>query len=422
MHASQNNLKIFFGWYIVGACFLIALYVTGVVHYGFTAVFEPIAEEFGWSYAQISLAASLRGLEIGLLAPIMGILVDRLGPRKIVIVGSIILCAGFLLLSRVSSLAMFYGSFALIAIGISTCTSTVLMATVANWFQEKVGMAIGITSSGFGLGGLLVPVVTKLIDSLQWRRAMSVLGLGMVVIVLPLSLLIRHKPEHYGYQLDGEKNDNMERRRDWIANMEINIPTREVFSQRVFWNVTIASLILVMMVSAIITHIMPALSILGIERSTSSMIALILPVTSSGGRLGGGWLTDKFGNKKVFIASFIMLSIGMLIFTCFSAEKMWLLGPFIITFCLGWGFGATTRMSLIREYFGRNRFGTILGFLSGIMMLGNVLGAPIAGLAFDTWGSYQNVWLGFSILGIAGVLLAFAIPSLRVIPRKLERS
>ena len=69
--------KVFYGWWIVGACFFIALYTGGVVFYGFTAVFEPLAHEFDWSYAQISLAASLRGLEMGLLAPFVGMLVDR---------------------------------------------------------------------------------------------------------------------------------------------------------------------------------------------------------------------------------------------------------------------------------------------------------------------------------------------------------
>ena len=203
MGLSWRPPKIFYGWWVVGACFLIALYTGGVVYYGFTAFIEPIANEFGWSYAQISLAASLRGLEIGLLAPLMGFLVDRWGPRRLIFGGSIFICMGFLILSRVSSLTMFYGAFALIAIGMSTCTQTVIMTAVINWFRRKVGVAIGIVASGVGLGGLLVPVLTKLIDVFQWRTTMFAVGLSMLVIVLPLSFFIRHKPEHYGYQLDG---------------------------------------------------------------------------------------------------------------------------------------------------------------------------------------------------------------------------
>ena len=83
MPPHQHSPKIFYGWWIVGACFFIALYMAGVVFYGFTAIFEPIAEEFGWSYTEISIAASIRGLEAGLLAPVVGILVDRwVGTKK----------------------------------------------------------------------------------------------------------------------------------------------------------------------------------------------------------------------------------------------------------------------------------------------------------------------------------------------------
>ena len=244
MDFNQKRSKLFYGWYIVGACLLISLYTGGAVYFGFTAVFEPIAEEFGWSYAQISLAASLRGLEVGLLAPVMGLLVDRWGPRRLVFGGSILVCAGFLVLSRVSSLAMFYGAFALIAIGMSTCTSTVLMVAVANWFRKNVGLAIGIAASGVGFGGLIVPVVAKLIDVLQWRMVMVTAGLGMLVVVLPLSLLIRHKPEHYGYQPDGEVSSTAEIMGAQIstASAEVNIPAKQALRKRAFWQVAILAM------------------------------------------------------------------------------------------------------------------------------------------------------------------------------------
>ena len=113
MLSNRKSTRIFYGWWIVGAAFFVALYIGGVVFYGFTAIFEPIANDMGWSYAQISLAASLRGLEIGLLAPLAGILTDRLGPRRLIFAGAIITALGLFLLSRTTSLATFYGAFAL---------------------------------------------------------------------------------------------------------------------------------------------------------------------------------------------------------------------------------------------------------------------------------------------------------------------
>jgi MFS family permease len=409
----QDRKKIFYGWYIVGACVVITLYTGGVVHFGFTAVFEPIAEEFNWSYAQISLASSLRGLEMGLLAPFMGFLVDRYGPRRLILGGSILICLGFITLSRVNSLAIFYLAFALLAFGMSTCAGTVLMTAVANWFNRKAGIAIGIVACGFGLGGLLVPAVTSLIDWLEWRTAMDVLGLGMLVIVLPLSLLVRHKPEQYGYHPDGELIEpvNVSDLQDEPLPAEISISTGQAVRSRTFWQLGISSMCHAFVVGAIVTHIMPYLSSLHIARSTSSVIAFILPVVSIGGRLSSGWLGIRYGSRRVFAASFISMTAGTLILGYVTAEMMWLLVPFVITFSLGWGCSVTSRLSLLRESFGRGNFGKILGFISGMMMLGNVAGAPLAGWVYDTWDSYQGAWLSYGAITLVASFLVFTIPS-----------
>jgi MFS family permease len=413
MIEQTSHPKIFYGWYIVGACILIMLFVGGVIDFGFTAVIEPIAKEFGWSYAQISLAASLRGLEIGLLAPVMGLLVDRWGPRRLVLAGSLIICGGLLTLSRVNSLAMFYGAFALIAIGMSTCAQTVIMTAVANWFRRKAGLAIGITASGFGLGGLLVPVVTKMIDVFEWRTAIFALGLATLAVILPLSLLIRHKPEPYGYLPDGDQVNYAKTENDRVTvstPKEISMTPWQAVKNRAFWNIAIGSMCHGFVIGAIITHVMPYLSSLGVSRVNSSLVALLLPVVSIGGRLSSGWLADRFGSRRVFAASFLAMTAGLFIYGNLTAGMLWLIIPFIIFFSLGWGCSVTSRFSLLREYFGRGRFGTILGFLSGIMMVGSISGSPLAGWIFDTFGSYKGAWFGFCAATILGAILVLTIP------------
>ncbi|MFC1964099.1 MFS transporter [Chloroflexota bacterium] len=196
--------KLFYGWWVLGACFLITFYMGGVVFFGFTAVLEPIATEFGWSYAQISLAASLRGIEIGLLAPLTGLLVDRWGPKRLIFGGAVLTGFGLILLSRINSLATFYGAFALVAIGMSGLSSTVMLAAIVNWFHRRASITTGLIVSGFALGGALIPLVTALIDKYQWHTAILILGITAWIITLPLSLLVRHKPEQYGYLPDGD--------------------------------------------------------------------------------------------------------------------------------------------------------------------------------------------------------------------------
>ena len=123
--------KTFYGWWIVGAAFFIGFFVAGSMFQSFTAFFEPIAEEFGWSYAEVSLGFSLRGMALGLFAPLIGVLVDRWGPKRLIFFGAIVAAIGVLLLSKVSSLAMFYAAFLLMAVGLSSCTLTVLMTAIA---------------------------------------------------------------------------------------------------------------------------------------------------------------------------------------------------------------------------------------------------------------------------------------------------
>ena len=405
---------MFYGWWIVGACVFILLYTGGVVHFGFTAVVEPIAEEFGWSYTQISLASSLRGLEVGLLAPLTGFLADRWGPRRLVFGGSILVGLGLVTLSQISSLGMFYLAFALIAIGMSACVGTVLITTVANWFHKKIEIAIGIVVSGFGLGGLLVPVVTMLIDTLQWRTAILNLGLGMIIIVMPLSLLLRHKPERYGYLPDGNKNNGLETDEFHasVKSIEINTPAKQALRSGTFWHIALAAMCHSFTVGAVVTHIMPFLSSIGIIRSTASLVALALPVVSISGRLGVTWIRDRLPGKRIYAAAFALMAIGMLSFGYVARGAIWLLAPFVIVFSFGWGGSVTTRMTLLRKYFGRSNFGTILGFISGVMMAGQISGAPLAGWVFDTWGSYQGIWFSLALLNLVGLGLALTTPSM----------
>lgn len=161
-----------YGWVLVAACVSISAYYSGVVFLGFTAVFEPLAQEFGWSYAQISIVTSLRGVESGLLVPVAGILINRWGPRVVIGSGAIIAGIGLAALSRVNSLLAFYFCFIVMSCGVCTATSGLLMAVVAGWFKANLGLATGITSSGVAVGGLLLPLVTHLIDGLGWREAM----------------------------------------------------------------------------------------------------------------------------------------------------------------------------------------------------------------------------------------------------------
>ncbi|MFC1894243.1 MFS transporter [Chloroflexota bacterium] len=414
MNDSNRQLphRVFYGWWIVAACFLISAYFSGVVGSGFTAFFEPIATDLGWSYAQVSIAASIRGFEAGLLAPLLGFLIDRYGARRLIFIGTATAGLGLLLLSQTNSPLMFYGAFILVTVGFSTNMGVVPMTVVGHWFRKRVSTATGILVSGVAFGGLLVPLVTRVIDVLDWRAALVVFGLAALIIILPLSLLVRQKPEQYGYLPDGDVRVRpvSSQALTPAPSDEINIGVRQATKSGAFWHISLGLMCNFLVITATITHIMPYLSTIGIARSTSSLVASALPVTSILGRLSFGWLGDRFDKRRVMACSFILVSLSMLLLNYTANVGTWLLVPFIVLFGIGWGGMVPMTPALPREYFGRASLGPILGFTMGIARLGTMAGPPLAGWAFDTWGSYQGVWLVFAGVAIAGMVTLLTTP------------
>ena len=134
--SNQHHHRIFYGWWIVITCLLISAYTTGVIGSGFTAIFEPIVEEFGWTHAKVSIAASIRGFEGGILAPIVGLLFNRLGARKMIFAGIAVTGLSLILLSYTYSLWMFYVAIFLVATSMSTTAGVIPIAVVGNWFSR----------------------------------------------------------------------------------------------------------------------------------------------------------------------------------------------------------------------------------------------------------------------------------------------
>ncbi|MFC1893093.1 MFS transporter [Chloroflexota bacterium] len=414
MNDSNRQLphRVFYGWWIVVACLLISAYFSGVVATGFTAFFEPIATDLGWSYAQVSIAASIRGFEAALLAPLLGLLINRLGARRLIFAGTATAGLGLLLLSRTNSLVMFYGASILVAAGFNTSVGVVPMTVVGHWFRRRVSTATGILVSGVALGGLLVPLITRVIDVFDWRAAMVVLGLAALIIILPLSLVVRQKPEQYGYSPDGDVKVRLVSSQALTPaqSADLDVGVRQAAKSRAFWHISLGMMCNFLVISASTTHIMPYLSTISIARSTSSLVASAIPITSILGRLSFGWLGDRFDKRRVIACSFILVSLSMLVLNYTANVGAWLLVPFVILLGIGWGGMIPMMPALPREYFGRAGLGTILGFILGIVSLGDLAGPPLAGWVFDTWGSYQNAWFAFAGVAIVGMVTLLTTP------------
>ncbi|MFH0847771.1 MAG: MFS transporter [Chloroflexota bacterium] len=408
----KRKSGIFYGWWVVTACFLMAVYTSGVIGYSFTAFFEPIAAEFGWSYTSISLAASLRGAEVGLLSAVVGIMVDRFSAKPVLFGGGVLIGLGLLVFSRVNSLVMFYLSTALIAVGLSGCGATPMVAAVARWFRRKSGLTMGLMICGFGFSGFLVPVVVGLVDGLGWRKATVILAIGIFAVVVPLSLLVRHRPEDYGLLPDGDVADSIgtgAKQETSSSGAVADITVREIVRSRTFWHIAIALSAQFMLAGAIITHIMPYLSSIGISRGVASLGATGVPITSILGRFGFGYLADRIKQRELTAGGLGLMGLGILLFV-FGAQVHWLLVPSITLFGIGFGGTNTMRAVISRSYFGLKNFATIFGFLHGIGAFGNMMGAPIAGFVYDKWHTYVPIWYIYAVVALVSVVIMETTP------------
>jgi len=272
-----------------------------------------------------------------------------------------------------------------------------------------MGKALGIMPCGFGAGGILVPLIVRLIDLYQWRTTFVILGLGMWLIGIPLSLLVRHKPEQYGHLPDGDTAAEEPSSPEGQDNEEVGV--KEGLKSRVFWHLTVAEAIRWMIGAAVITHSMPYLSSVGMSRADAALVATAIPLISIIGRFGAGWLVDIFDKRYVLAGAYSLSGVGLLLF--YYSHMPGLIIPFLVLFPLSLG-ADVMRGSMVREHFGRLSFGRLTGIMAGIAAVGSITGPFLAGWTYDTLGRYQPIWFIFAAVAIIPVILMLTLKSRNV--------
>lgn len=392
--------RFFYGWWIVLSCAIVSIWAGGIF-YSVTAFIDPIVDEFGWSYFLVSLAAALRSVEMGLMAPAMGFLVDRFGPRMVVSSSGLLTGAGFLLLSRTTSLLTFYVAFVVLSIGWSGLGQVTTTTAIAGWFRKRIGLATGIVVAGYGIGGVMVPVNAWLIELYGWQSAMAILGIATWLVVLIPSLLLRHRPEKYGYLPDGERhNRGTEPQKVKLSpsQSEPEYTVKLALAAKVFWIIAFAYMIQFMVTNAVTLHIMPYLLSVSLPLETASLAAMLIPILSVLGRLSFGWLGDLFGQKYLLAISFLLQAVSLVLLL--SAQVTSQLVLFLAMFGPAIGGSLVLRSTLIRVQFGRRSFGSIQGLVVAVMTVGGILGPAFAGWVFDVTGSYGIAWIVLAALTV----------------------
>jgi len=397
-----------YGWIIVIAAAINNAVVGGLIVYGVTAWIDPLTAAFGWSYAQISLAMTLRGLESGAMNPFVGFFADRFSTKKLMFMGTLLVAAGVLLLSQVSSVTMFYVCFVIITLGESFTEHLVPLTLIMRWFHKDMSKAASMFSLGIGLGSLSVPITAALLSAFHWERTMVILAGAIVAVALPMVFFMRKPPVNPAPEPGVPVNPDIAAKNPAGGK---SLTVIQSLGTRAFWQIGFSTLCWITGLSAYVLYVMPFLESRGIDRTTASLVAMSVPLISLPSRVFMGWLADRFPRNNVFALSIAMVGMGLFLFQAVDAERSWLLVVFALMFGLGLGGVSPAAGPLYREYFGTKHFGAVYGVGGICFTVGSMSAPPLVGLYLDSHAkAYDLTWLVMGLIGLVGALLMFLLP------------
>jgi sugar phosphate permease len=404
----------YYGWWIVASGLSVQTVMGMLVFQSFGAYAAVLRDEFGWSRTLFSIAFATARVENGLFGPLQGWMIDRFGPRRLMQAGILLLSLGFFLFSRLDSQATFLGFFFIMAVGNSLAGFMTLTVTIVYWFEKRRTRALGIMSAGLAIGGLLVPLVVLSLETIGWRDTALISGFVVLFTGLPLSMVIRHRPEDYGLHIDGIAPE------DKPTSSATTLPatnpgprdftTREALRTPAFWWISLGHSFSLLVVSAIMVHMVIHINEgLGFSLGTAAIMVLLMTAFMILGQVGGGFLGDKY--SKRYISAICMVGHMVALLFLAYATALWMVAFFAALHGLSWGIRGPLMAAIRADYFGRSSFATIMGFSSIVAMAGMTVGPFIAS---EISGNSESLKNGFAVLallsGVGAFFFIFARP------------
>ncbi len=400
---NERLKNTYFGWKMVFAGSIIALWGYGSWYYGMSALFVPLVEEYGWTRAQLSFAFSMRSIEGGLEGPIGGWLIDKFGERKITIISTIIAAVGLFMVLFVKDIIQFTIVWGfIVSLGFNLGLYDTVNSAVAKWFVKRRSLALSIVTVGGGLGApVVVPMMTWLIINWGWRSALIFVATATLVICLPLAwFFLRDKPpEHYGLQPDGGTIKPNQQDSKTLHYSEHEFTTAQALRTRSFWMLLISFMLDGGILAMVTMHQMPFLQDIGIDAIAAAGILGLMAIMSLPGRIIFAWFGDKYGDRLSIILGYALKALGLFVFIIAKDIIMILL--FVVLFGTGYGGVMPTKNSIRAAYFGRKSFATITGYTNFFSAISNVVYPIFAGWSYDVSGSYL---FSFSVITVLQIL------------------
>jgi MFS family permease len=396
---------MFYGWRMVAAGSALRVLGAGLHSFGFTVFFLPLSQDLNISRTATSLAFSLARAEGAVEGPIVGHLLDRYGPKPIMIAAVLLMGTGYLLFSQVNS----YATFLIVYLGVISLAHAggfmhAPMVLINTWFIRKRARAITLNSAAFGLGGVLIaPLLSLVVQAWGWRWGAALAGLSFFLIGLPICSMIRRSPESMGLLPDGDEPiapgaEANPGNRPRPAEAEVTLG--QALRSFAFWGVVLAAAVRNASYHAVSVHFIPLMIWKGLSQQQAALLLSAFAFLGMVATLVFGWLADQ-ANKPRLIALILFSVAGAMLLPIF-VNSFSLLCLFTMlfatveaTYSVGW--------ALVGDLFGRKHFAKIRGYMGLFYTWGGVLGPVIAGAVFDRWQTYEPLlWSLVVVFILAG--------------------
>jgi len=381
----------------------------GLHSFGFTVFFLPLSRDLDLNRTSTSLAFSLARAEGAVEGPVVGHLLDRYGPKPIMLAAVLLMGVGYLLLSQVDS----YATFLVVYLGVVSLAHAggfmhAPMVLINTWFIRARARAITLNSAAFGLGGVLIaPILSVIVEAWGWRWGAAFAGILFLTIGIPVALSIRRSPESMGLLPDGRAAGRSPPGVEGAATHiipEAEVTVAEAFRSFAFWGAVLAAGIRNASYHAISVHFVPLMVWKGYSQQEAALLLSVYAVLGVAATLVLGWFADR-ANKPRMTALVLFAAAGAMLLPIFGGS-LWSLVLFILvfagveaTFPLGW--------ALVGDLFGRKHYAKIRGYMTFFYTWGSVLGPVTAGAIFDRWQSYEPLlWSLVASYVAAGIFYA----------------
>jgi len=381
---------------MVGAGAGLQFLQAALVTQAFGAYVAVLQEERGWSKTALSGAAALQQMEVAILGPILGWIIDRFGPQGIIRIGVVVFGTGLMLLSFTDTLPAFYAAFVVIALGSSLCGFFPVNVALINWFERWRARALSSMSFALALGGISVPLVAWSLQTFGWRATAFSSGVIAVVVGLPLAFVIRRRPEDHGEVMDGIAAPAPEKKHDSRGSGSRDFTAREALRTPAFWLLSLGHGFALFVVHAVTVHSITHMNQgLGYSVGQASLVYTLLTVSQVGGVLIGWAIGDRYDKRLIAAACMLAHMTGLLLLT--YAVNVSMVLAFAVLHGAAWGLRGPFMQALRADYFGRSAIGMILGLSFMVIVIGQIGGPMIAGILADITGNYRA---GFTILAL----------------------